>query len=248
LDKLRGLEGANDPNDAKGVLRRLREASQPLPPVARAKELIAENGRPFPVGEVPAPAKEATELGQRLFIEKGCLACHSHLGAPVNRTENDERVRAVSDANFGPDLSRIALKLPAGNAGRLWLIQWVLNPNTHHPRTRMPITHLEPREAAAIADWLLSQKDDSWKPEKVAPEGNKEREKLHEALRDLARASLVKTPAVGRQNADDALRKGLTRAQGEALAADADEQALIARDRTNKPRYEDGPIDETRLL
>ena len=28
-------------------------------------------------------------------------------------------------------------------ASRRWLIQWVLNPTIYHPRTRMPITHLD---------------------------------------------------------------------------------------------------------
>ena len=37
----------------------------------------------------------------------------------------------------------------------------------HHPRTRMPVTHLTPQEAGLIADWLLSQKVDEkeWKQE-----------------------------------------------------------------------------------
>lgn len=41
---------------------------------------------------------------------------------------------------------------------RIWLVQWLLNPTVHFPRTRMPVTHLSTQDAADIAAWLLNQK------------------------------------------------------------------------------------------
>ena len=56
----------------------------------------------------------------------------------------------VSEASFGPELSRIADKLaPVADKvdARRWLVQWLLNPNVYHPRSRMPITHLSVSDA-----------------------------------------------------------------------------------------------------
>src|SRR5439155_9638385 len=107
-------------------------------------------------------AGDATHLaaGRKLFTERGCLACHVHDGV---RQKGADGVVPVPDvaANFAPDLSRVAAKIaPQGGdakARRRWLVQWVLNPNVHHPRTRMPITHLTVAQACDVADWLLSQ-------------------------------------------------------------------------------------------
>ena len=49
--------------------------------------------------------------GRRLFTEKGCLACHSHDGT----TQSSPNVGvAYGEANFAPNLSRIAAKIAPG--------------------------------------------------------------------------------------------------------------------------------------
>jgi hypothetical protein len=58
---------------------------------------------------------------------------------------------------FGPNLSQLAAKLGKSETSRKWLVQWITNPHVYSPRSRMPITHLEPQQAADIAAWLLSQ-------------------------------------------------------------------------------------------
>src|SRR5262249_55930574 len=77
-----------------------------------------------------------------------------------------------SDAHFGPNLSRVAAKLGVIKEGqkdierdsaRRWLIQWIMNPTVHSPRTYMPITHLNEDQANDIAVWLLSQTVKDWK-------------------------------------------------------------------------------------
>src|SRR5256885_12661973 len=42
-------------------------------------------------------------------------------------------------------------------SAKVWLVQWLLDPSVHSPRTRMPNTHLTPNEATDIATWLLAQ-------------------------------------------------------------------------------------------
>jgi cbb3-type cytochrome oxidase cytochrome c subunit len=188
---------------------------------------------------------EAASLdeGRRLFTEKGCLACHSHEG-----TEKGPNP-VVGHAVFGPNLSRVAEKMVVlGNDGkrdadasRRWVIQWVLNPNVHFPRTRMPITHLKPEEAARIADWLLSQKVNDpefveWSQQDVpAPSAD--------TLTDLARVYLRKAPGVNPLEVDDVLKNGFSddrlddKKNPQKIAADADEQALRTPITPDKLKY-----------
>jgi cytochrome c2 len=134
--------------------------------------------------------------GRQLFVERGCLACHSH-----EATEKAEGGPAVaSEAQFGPNLSQVAEKLgaKAGDkaSAQLWLVQWVLDPKVHSPRSRMPVTHLTPHEAADVAAWLLNQPGadhgPGWDKLEVAPADVKTLEQLARVylVRQLTKASL----------------------------------------------------------
>ncbi len=125
--------------------------------------------RNTPKLEEPAPKgyQPNAERGRNLFIERGCLACHSHKGTDevqgdVPKIGESPKLNfspAVhGEAQFGPNLSQVAEKLGNTKAARIWLTQWVLDPHVHSPRSRMPVTHLEPAQAADIAEWLLTQK------------------------------------------------------------------------------------------
>jgi mono/diheme cytochrome c family protein len=201
---------------------RLSEAGKPDPlsrqlvtqdgTVVKARQ---EKGKPkYPDVSVPANDKEKAErvaLGQELFKEKGCLACHSHDAALLYKHEvEDENGKKqeksfYSQANFAPNLSRIAAKIvPAGGeeARRLWLVQWIMNPNIHFSRTRMPITHLSMPQAAAVAEWLLSVpvKPGDWKERDVL----KDDPKMVDLVK-LARVYLAKAPGMTRQDVEDFL-------------------------------------------
>jgi cbb3-type cytochrome oxidase cytochrome c subunit len=95
--------------------------------------------------------------GRMLFTERGCLACHSHQGT----AQPPEKLTVVGSATFAPNLSQTAAKIkPEVNdpdAKWRWLIQWITNPMVHHPRTRMPVTHLTQEQAGEIAAWLMRQ-------------------------------------------------------------------------------------------
>lgn len=132
--------------------------------------------------------------GRRLFTERGCLACHTHEGTEKSTGDKGKPnyvADVKSDALFGPNLSQVAAKLGSKEgdkkSARTWLIQWITNPHVHSPRSRMPVTHLTPAQAADVAAWLLSQqpKDlgDEWKDLTVA-EPDKEK------LENLARVYL----------------------------------------------------------
>jgi mono/diheme cytochrome c family protein len=204
------------------VVRQLELAPVPTP---LREKIITGDGK---VVQLPAWIKdensrnEHAKNGRVLFTEKGCLACHSHSGTNSAR---DGIPAAFSKADFGPNLSQLAAKIePEGSDpdGKWrWLVQWILNPNVHFPRTRMPITHLKEEEAAEIASWLLSQEFKDWPAKDPA-------EPKTESLENLARLYLEK--AFGRLLTKEILeKKGLEEAQEKQLstrAADADELRL----------------------
>ncbi|MBI1830080.1 MAG: c-type cytochrome, partial [Planctomycetes bacterium] len=114
------------------------------------KEVMREAAPVLAKGYKADPA-----AGRNLFIEKGCLACHTH---QATETKADQSPAIVSDAVFGPNLSQLSEKFAGNLEARKWLVTWILNPQIHNPRTRMPITHLSAIQAANIAEWLLTQK------------------------------------------------------------------------------------------
>jgi mono/diheme cytochrome c family protein len=183
----------------------------------------------------PPPATSDVNEGRRLFTEKGCLACHSHtamtkaVGSKSGKEGEPGYLPAIdSHQNFGPNLSRVAAKLgkSLGDkvSARRWLTAWIVDPKRHSPRTYMPVTHLTPVEAAAVADWLLSQPAD-WKPVDVPP-------LKVDALKKMAEIYLAKatTPQDARSLIENG---GLTKEEAEAMAKDkpgADELHLLKGD------------------
>lgn len=99
--------------------------------------------------------------GAKAFSEKGCLACHQHESFPNAKQD------------FGPNLSRVFAKIKPGyrnddgelvvdSEGFRWLYSWILEPERHHPRTRMPNLYVNEKAtdtsdpAADIAAFLLT--------------------------------------------------------------------------------------------
>jgi mono/diheme cytochrome c family protein len=188
-------------------------AGNPVDPAVISKAVTS-------AGDKDKEARQAN--GKRLLTERGCLACHAREDAPVE-----------SDSNFGPNLSRVAVKIrPEGGdaARRRWLVQWILNPNVHYSRTRMPVTHLKPEEAGDVAEYLLGssiersqEKKDLTDPE--APDFT--------TLKRLARVYLLKAPGMTRGRVDKILpaegdaAEGIPEADLEFMPRDADERVLV---------------------
>lgn len=225
LERIKELEEEqkNAPLDAQkkkeldGLKRRLE--LQPVPRRLANDWIIGPDGKPT---TLPEESKDLVE-GKFLFTTKGCLACHSHREAPV-----------TGDATFAPDLSMIAAKIAPEKADkdarRRWLTQWILNPNIHFPRTRMPVTQLSEHDAAAIAAWLLNPQDKEpvnkdWTDAEVP-------EPTAQTLEQLARVYLLKAPGLTRQDVNELLspsgseRKGLSADRVKYMAYDADERLL----------------------
>ncbi|HEV3115531.1 MAG TPA: c-type cytochrome, partial [Gemmataceae bacterium] len=183
----------------------------------------------LPAARTGDAAKAQLKSGRQLFTERGCLGCHTHAG--TTKADDTQVPSVKSDADFAPDLSRLAAKIapeenPSDpNAKRRWVVQWVLDPKIHHPRTRMPVTHLTVEQADDVAAWLLSQPVTDWNQENI-PEAKPD------ALADLARVYLLKAPGMTREEADDILSGEPNRRKGIAdvsnLPLDSDERQLAA--------------------
>ena len=103
---------------------------------------------------VEAPKAGNAESGKALFLQKGCLACHAHKEmAPEGFPEE---VRDYAKANYGPNLSNMAIKFQSAEQGQGWLANWIMSPEAYHPKSLMPNLQLSMAESADIAAWVLS--------------------------------------------------------------------------------------------
>lgn len=223
------LKDADKPKLEAELKRFQQELSAAEAKVKHRDEILANAP---PVSLLKLPAAGNAERGRVYFQEKGCMACHRHSGTGTNgEPVDDKKVPAMlGEAQFGPDLSRVALKIaPAGGdaeSGRRWLISWLLNPSGHSPRTLMPSVQLTTAEANDLAAWLLGQKPE-WN-DKVTVEPA-DRQTLH----DMAKIYLEKV--FTRSETRILLDNGITDDRLRSLAPDADERELSA------------PLDDNKL-
>jgi mono/diheme cytochrome c family protein len=242
IDEFRQMKKNNlaSEQDLKTLEQLVRGMELDKPPVPLAKRLIDSEGKDVTLPPAPTEKKaqdEQTKRGRILFTERGCLACHQHQG--TSRTEGDIPT-VTGEATFAPDLSRVAAKIGPENGGpdakRHWLVQWIMDPHIHSPRSRMPVTHLRVDQAADVAAWLLSQAPEGWNEQEELPKASSEN------IAELARVYLLKAPGMTRTRVDNILtstgdgkRAGLPEEEVKSLAIDADE------------RYLAGPLSDDQL-
>ncbi|TVM04206.1 MAG: hypothetical protein CV087_00750 [Candidatus Brocadia sp. WS118] len=88
--------------------------------------------------EMPSFNEEQLAQGDFLFEQIGCMACHSY-------QEDAER-------GFAPNLARIGQKVNYG-----YLVEWIMNPKSKEPLTRMPSFRLTQEKASLIAGYLINK-------------------------------------------------------------------------------------------
>jgi cytochrome c1 len=116
----------------------------------------AESARPRPTGS-PAPTRLTPapnvpgnpENGRRVFIARGCGACHTLTGVPT------------AAGIVGPNLTNVVLRPTlAGDSIPMTpenLTRWILNPPALKPGTAMPALGLTEQEAQDVTAFLYSQ-------------------------------------------------------------------------------------------
>jgi len=132
--------------------------------LAGIAQFLMQKSTPVELMKPQAGYQPNAERGRKMFSERGCLACHSHVKFPEAKS------------SFGPNLSKIHEKVRAGQEGFGWLYTWVKNPERHHPRTKMPNLFLDPQgegekyidPAADIAAFLLAGKPGSFPNQKFS--------------------------------------------------------------------------------
>jgi cbb3-type cytochrome oxidase cytochrome c subunit len=97
------------------------------------------------------------ERGGRFMAEFGCYGCHPTEGM---YKDGDPALDLIAESRdqgrwiHGPDLTRVGSKLDP-----VWLYSWLKDPRHYWPESRMPSLRLTDREAADIAEFLLSHRD-----------------------------------------------------------------------------------------
>ncbi|MBX7102728.1 MAG: cytochrome c [Gemmataceae bacterium] len=194
-----------------------------------SKSQAYSKDKPLPAAPA-APADGAAktaqiERGRHLFATKGCVACHKHEGletAGANAADGKPQPALTGESNFGPELSKLAAKIDP-KSGRDWLVQWLLDPTVHSPRTLMPSVHLTQAEAADVAGWLLSNT-----PNLGADWDNLAVDKPETAtLQTMAKMYLRKSGLTSRQ-VNDVIQSGFSESDLAGRPADADERELAA--------------------
>ncbi|MFM7056630.1 MAG: c-type cytochrome, partial [Planctomycetota bacterium] len=126
--------------------------------LAGIAEVLLSSSQPIDLLR-PEPGYEPdAERGQKLFVERGCLACHQHSSVPEGRQD------------FGPNISDIHQKVTRNTENAKfsdWLYTWIKEPERYHKRTQMPNLYLDPYKdvdgttvidpAADITAFLLAQ-------------------------------------------------------------------------------------------
>lgn len=119
-----------------------------------AKVLIGDS-EPLDLLKPSTDYQPDVKRGERLFRERGCLACHEHASVPGSK------------ADFGPNISDIHRKINRNEDNKDfsdWLYTWLKEPTRYHKRTKMPNLYLDVYTegeatvdpAADITAWLLS--------------------------------------------------------------------------------------------
>ena len=135
------------------------EAYQPVQ-IAAISHYLLEKSQPADLLSPPKDYQPDAARGEKLFAERGCLACHSHKDFPDIKSD------------FGPNLDNVHAKLKAGDEGFQWLYSWIRDPQRYHKRSKMPNLYLDQYEvegenggkatvdpAADIAAYLMKDRE-----------------------------------------------------------------------------------------
>ena len=116
--------------------------------------LYARSTKPEGFQEIKGEA--SAEAGRALFMQKGCISCHSHSEFRAEKFPKPAQEYVAAD--YGPNLSNVSAKFPDAKTGLNWLANWIHAPEKYHAQTLMPNLQISIEDSANIAAWLLSIK------------------------------------------------------------------------------------------
>ena len=102
----------------------------------------------------PIPVAGDPVRGEELVASVGCMACHQAPEETVGATERTVSSQQDLRRQFGPNFQGLGSKTSAQ-----WVYNWLKDPTSYHPETRMPSLRLTDQEAADITAYLMGSTD-----------------------------------------------------------------------------------------
>ncbi len=119
--------------------------------------------------DYPAPpVKGDPENGKTLVGQLGCMACHVvgdrlvDIKPPATLAKYMDEWQYRRFRSQGPQLAGVGSKNTVN-----WLFAWLKNPKQYHPKTKMPNLRLSDQEAADVAEYLSSLRNEATDQEQV---------------------------------------------------------------------------------
>ncbi len=119
---------------------------------------LFQNNPEYPV--VSIPVEGDFQKGKEIVSAVGCMGCH-RIGA---RGPSEALTRDTLRREQGPNLSGLGSK-----TSKAWLYNWLKNPHSYNPETKMPDLRLSDEEAAHVAAYLASLRNDVYGQTEVPP-------------------------------------------------------------------------------
>ncbi len=110
--------------------------------------------------KAPVPFPGDPKKGEELVASVGCLACHQVSPKPTN----EPMTRDILRRQQGPNLIGLGTK-----TSKEWIYNWLKDPPSYHPDTRMPNLRLTDEEAADIAAYLSQDTNKEFADKPVPP-------------------------------------------------------------------------------
>ncbi len=106
------------------------------------------------------PVKGNAKRGENLVATLGCYGCHRLELEPSGEETTLQSLRR----DHGPNLIGLGSK-----TSKKWIYNWIKNPARYFPQTKMPNLRLSDREAADIAEFIWSKKNEKFMQTPIPP-------------------------------------------------------------------------------
>ncbi len=107
---------------------------------------VSAGNRSSPGVALAAPDSSPVEVGQALFLAKGCVMCHQHAAVSEAR-------KNFAEFSIGPNLTTLS----AISANPDFLRRWLKDPSAVKPGTEMPTLGLSEAEIEALIAFLTAE-------------------------------------------------------------------------------------------
>lgn len=122
----------------------------PTPDIAPAAVVTVTRAAPSPTATRPTATHSPADAGRVLFQTKGCTTCHRHEGLNLARIPTD----GPADTSLGEIIGAPDLTHYQPNPD--FVRQWLKDPRSVRPETRMPDLGLKEVEIETLLAFLLT--------------------------------------------------------------------------------------------